>query len=58
VILHLDIYTLPIPRKDRHPEPGRASVALARSIAGLGLTRRRHGSYVVYTVLPRARARS
>ena len=52
VILHLDIHRFPIPLKWLAPHPRYARLAAARSVAGLPLTRRRHGNYIVYTLDP------
>jgi hypothetical protein len=52
VILHLDVERLPIPQKRIDPYPRNALMAARRSVAGLPLTRTRHGSYIVYALKP------
>jgi hypothetical protein len=52
VILHLDLESRPIPRKERNPFPRSPRRAARRSVAGLPLTRERRPGYVLYRLAP------
>jgi hypothetical protein len=56
VVLHLRMPRLPGIVKFELPEPSDAAAAAAKPIAGLGITRRRVGSTVIYTVGPGPKA--
>jgi hypothetical protein len=53
VVLHLaKIKDLPSSQGREHPEPSDPAAAAAKPVAGLGVTRRRLGSSVLYTIGP------
>jgi hypothetical protein len=52
VVLHLRMPRLPGIVGYAHPEPPDAAAAAAKAIAGLGVTRRRVGSLVIYEIGP------
>jgi hypothetical protein len=56
VVLHLHVPRLPGIVGYAHAEPPNAALAAAKSIAGLGMTRRQVGSLVIYTVGPGPKA--
>jgi hypothetical protein len=56
VVLHLRMPRLPGIVKFELPEPPDAAAAAAKPIAGLGITRRRVGSIVIYAIGPGPRA--
>jgi hypothetical protein len=56
VVLHLRMPRLPGSVNFARPEPPDAAAAAAKPIAGLGITRRRVGSLVIYTIGPGPKA--
>jgi len=52
VVLHLRMPRLPGIVGYAHPEPPNAAAAAAKPVAGLGVTRRRVGSIVIYEIGP------
>jgi hypothetical protein len=56
VVLHMRMPRLPGIIKFELPEPPNAAGAAAKPIAGLGITRRRVGSLVIYTIGPGPKA--
>jgi hypothetical protein len=56
VVLHLKLPKLPGVRGDSQPEPRDVAAAGAKPVAGLGLTRRRVGSIVIYEIGPGPKA--
>jgi hypothetical protein len=56
VVLHLTMPKLPGIVGFSHPEPPNAAEAAAKPVAGLGITRRRVGSLVIYEIGPGPKA--
>ncbi len=56
VVLHLTMPTLPGIHSFAHAEPPDSAAAAAKPIAGLGMTRRRVGSLVIYEIGPGPKA--
>jgi hypothetical protein len=56
VVLHLDMPALPSLPSWEQPSPPDPAAAAAKPIAGLGVTRRRVGNVVIYTIGPGPRA--
>jgi hypothetical protein len=56
VVLHLKLPKLPGIARDTQPEPTDVGAAAARPVTGLGVTRRRVGSLVIYEIGPGPKA--
>jgi hypothetical protein len=56
VVLHLRMPRLPGIAHFLHPDPANAAAAAAKPVAGLGITRRRVGSIIIYRIGPGPKA--